>query len=46
MVWCFYHRLIEYYFILLVVTVEQMTVVLQFGDLNAVSPGNLDKGKN
>lgn len=30
----------------LVVTVAQMTVVLQFGDLNAVSPGNLDKGRN
>ncbi|XP_072601421.1 transcription factor RFX3-like isoform X1 [Vulpes vulpes] len=26
-----------------VVTVAQMTIVLQFGDLNAVSPGNLDK---
>lgn len=23
-----------------------MSVILQFGDLNAVSPGNLDKGKN
>lgn len=31
----------------LAVTFAQMTVVvLQFGDLNAVSPGNLDKGKN
>lgn len=29
----------------LVVIVTQMPV-LQFGDLNAVSPGNLDKGKN
>lgn len=29
----------------LVVILAQMTVVLQFGDLNAVSPGNLDKGK-
>ncbi|KAL0607250.1 Transcription factor RFX3 [Plecturocebus cupreus] len=25
------------------VTIAQMTIVLQFGDLNAVSPGNLDK---
>jgi hypothetical protein len=45
-VFFFNHKLIEYDFILPNSNYCTNVIVLQFGDLNAVSPSNLDKGKN